>query len=189
MSLTFSINIGTSTEASNYNIIGATAVDFTSVLDVLYDNTNKEITLEDCKISAARSMQIDVSWVKFVAQTSSLMAFVAEKEIKTLFGLFRKKQTLLRIIDKTGVVKLQRNNALVESTDAENVLNILENIINDLTDFGDAGRSLPDIHLLVGARIISLAGLAELEQAIALAKAELENLPNGVPIVIVASIK
>jgi hypothetical protein len=117
------------------------------------------------------------------------MAFVAEKEIKTLFGLFKSKQSLLRIIDKTGVVKLQRNNALVESTTTENVIEILENIINDLTDFGDAGRSLPDIHLLVGARIISLAGLAELEQAIVLAKTELENLPNDAPIVIVASIK
>jgi hypothetical protein len=47
--MTFSINIGTSTEASNYNIMGATAVDFTSVLDVLYDNTNKEINPEDIR--------------------------------------------------------------------------------------------------------------------------------------------
>lgn len=169
------------------NIVRATAFGTTELRKD--DNTNKEITLEDCKISAARSMQIDVSEVQLVAKTSSLMAFVAEKEIKTLFGLFKKKQTLLRIIDKTGVVKLQRNNALVESTITENVIEILENIINNLTDFGDAGRSLPDIHLLVGARIISLAGLAELEQAIVLAKTELENLPNDAPIVIVASIK
>ena len=47
--MTFSINIGTSTEASNYNIIGATAVDFTSVLDVLYDNINKEINPKDIR--------------------------------------------------------------------------------------------------------------------------------------------
>ena len=85
-------------------------------------------------------------------------------------------------------MRLQRNNALVESTEAENVLNSLEIVINDLTDFGDAGRSLPDIHLLVGARIISLSGLVELAQVIALAKTELENLPNDAPIIIVASI-
>lgn len=106
-----------------------------------------------------------------------------------MFGLFKTKQKLLRIIDKTGVVRLQRNNALVESTDVENALSSLENIINNLTDFGDAGRSLPDIHLLVGARIINLAGLAEVEQALALAKTELENLPKDTPMVIVASVK
>jgi hypothetical protein len=47
--MTFSINIGTSTEASNYNIMGATAVDFTSVLDVLHDNINKEINPKDIR--------------------------------------------------------------------------------------------------------------------------------------------
>ena len=47
--MTFSINIGTSTEASNYNIMGATAVDFTSVLDVLQDNINKEINPKDIR--------------------------------------------------------------------------------------------------------------------------------------------
>lgn len=47
--MTFSIYIGTSTEAANYNIIGATAVDFTSVLDVLHDNTNKEVNPKDIR--------------------------------------------------------------------------------------------------------------------------------------------
>lgn len=47
--MTFSINIGTSTEASNYNIIGATAVDFTPILDVLHDNTDKEINPKDIR--------------------------------------------------------------------------------------------------------------------------------------------
>ena len=84
---------------------------------------------------------------------------------------------------------MQRSNALVESTQIADALGLLEKIITDLTDFGDAGRSLPDIHLLVGARIISLSGLAEIEQAIALAKTELENLSSDVPIVIIASIK
>lgn len=169
------------------NIVRATAFGTTELRKD--ENTKKVVTLEDCKLSAVRSMQIDASLVKLEAQTSSLMAFVAEKEMKTLFGLFKTKQKLLRVIDKMGVVRLKRNNVLLESTDAENTLNLLEKILNDLTDFGDAGRSLPDIHLLVGARIISLSGLAETEQALVLAKTEIENLPNDAPIVIVASIK
>lgn len=169
------------------NVVKATAFGTTEFRK--NENVEQVITLEDCKISAARSMQLASSEVELVAQTSFLMVFTAQKEIKTLFGLFKKKQQLLRIIDKTGVVRLQRNNAVVEAIDAENALSLLENIINDLTDFGDAGRRLPDIHLLVGARIINLAGLAEIEQAIVLAKTELENLPNNAPVVIVASVR
>ncbi|HXG84885.1 MAG TPA: hypothetical protein VNI84_12755, partial [Pyrinomonadaceae bacterium] len=56
-----------------------------------------------------------------------------------------------------------------------------------LTDFGDAGRALPDIHLLVGARIVNLSGLAELEQVLALAETELETSEKDEKIVIIAS--
>lgn len=169
------------------NIVKATAFGTTELRKE--DNANKDTTLDDCKAAAARSMQLPESVVRLTAKTASLMAFTAEKEVKSLFGLFKSKQRLLRVIDKTGVVRLQRNNVLVESTEVANVISTLENIINDLTDFGDAGRSLPDIHLLVGAKIINLAGLAEAEQALALAKTELENVSKDDTIVIVASLK
>lgn len=42
--MTYSINTGTSTQATTYDIIGATSVDLTSVLEALHDNTNKEIS-------------------------------------------------------------------------------------------------------------------------------------------------
>jgi hypothetical protein len=43
MAATFSINIGQSTEATTYNLIGSTSVDLTQVLDVIKDNTSKQI--------------------------------------------------------------------------------------------------------------------------------------------------
>lgn len=86
-------------------------------------------------------------------------------------------------------MRLQRNNAETTATTVAQVEFELENTINKLTDFGDAGRTLPDVHLLVGARIINLSGLADAAQAIALAKTELENMPPDEKIVIVASLK
>jgi len=44
--MTYSINTGTSTQATVYNIIGASSVDLTDVLTDLHDNTDKEITPE-----------------------------------------------------------------------------------------------------------------------------------------------
>ncbi len=44
--MTFSINTSTSTQATTYDIIGATSVDLSSVLTALYDNTDKEISPE-----------------------------------------------------------------------------------------------------------------------------------------------
>ena len=46
---TYSINTGTSTQAMAYNIIGATAIDLSPVLDILKDNTDKEINPKDIR--------------------------------------------------------------------------------------------------------------------------------------------
>ena len=169
------------------NLVRATAFGTTELKKD--DNTIKNVTFDDCKTIAARSMQADISSVKSVGETTNFFVFTVEKETQTFFGLFKTRQTAVRIIDKTGVIRLQRNQAQVNSTTISDVLIELENVISQLTDFGDAGRSLPDIHILVGSRIINLSGLADMEQALALAKTELENRENTEGVVIVASQK
>jgi len=145
--------------------------------------------VDECRKSAARSMQIETERVRLAGETSALYVFSAEKETKTFFGLFTQIKQLVRVTDKTGVILLQRQNAEVIETDVSETIKNLEAVINKLTDFGDAGRSLPDIHLLFGTRIVNLSGLAELEQAIVLAKTELENLPDDTSVVVVAAPK
>ena len=169
------------------NLVRATAFGTTELKKD--DNTIKNVTFDDCKTIAARSMQADISTVTLAGETSNFFIFTVEKETQTFFGLFKTRQTAVRIIDKTGVIRLQRNHAQVNSTTISDVLTELENVISQLTDFGDAGRSLPDIHILVGSRIINLSGLADMEQALALAKTELENRENTEGVVIVASQK
>jgi N-methylhydantoinase A len=169
------------------NLVRATAFGTT---ELKHDKDPSIIsTFEDCKTSAARSLQTDVSKVKLVGETTTLYVFSTEIETSSFFGLFKTQHTALRVTDKTGVVRLQRNKAEVHATTISNVLTELETVILNLTDFGDAGRSLPDIHLLVSRRIINLSGLADLEQALALAKTELEDMPSDEKVVIVASKK
>jgi hypothetical protein len=143
--------------------------------------------VEGCRQSAARSMKIPESEVALAAETEGLYIFTSETKTKSFFGLLVNTRQMVRIVDKTGVVRLQRNNAEVHSANVENIGRNLELIITKLTDFGDAGRALPDIHLLIGSRIVNLSGLAELEQAVALARTELENLHEEEKLVIVAA--
>ncbi|MBA4182543.1 MAG: hydantoinase/oxoprolinase [Acidobacteria bacterium] len=145
--------------------------------------------LQGCRQAAARSMKTDESIIELKSETSELYVFTAEILTKTFFGLFDSSKQLARVVDKTGVVRLQRSHAEVYPTTVGNIARELEFMITKLTDFGDAGRDLPDIHILVGARIVNLSGLAEMEQAIALAKTELENLSADESVVIVAAPK
>ena len=142
---------------------------------------------DDAQSAAARSLKTDESSIVAAAEIAGFYVFTHEILTKTFLGLFARKQLAVRVVDKTGVVRLQRNNAEIHLSTVENATRELENAITKLTDFGDAGRALPDIHLLVGARIINLAGLAELEQVLALATTELENLADGEKIVVIAA--
>jgi hypothetical protein len=52
---TYSINTGTSTETMAYDIIGATAIDLSPILNILKDNTDKEINPKDIRDSILTS--------------------------------------------------------------------------------------------------------------------------------------
>jgi N-methylhydantoinase A len=144
---------------------------------------------DGCQTAAARSMKVEESEVELKAETSNLYAFASEIRTKSFFGLFENSKQMIRVLDKTGVVRLQRGNAEVHETTAKNIAPTLENVIGVLTDFGDAGRALPDIHLLIGAKIVNLSGLAEMNQAVILAETETETLAAGEKIIVVATAK
>jgi hypothetical protein len=147
------------------------------------------LDLEGCRAMAARSMQIEPSEVRLAGETSGLYVFAAERTTKTLFGLFTRTKRSVRITDHTGVVLLQRSDAEIASSHVASIELDLDNVITRLTDFGDAGRTLPDIYVLVGRRLINLSGLADAEQAQTLSRAELDALPADEPLVIIAAPK
>ena len=169
------------------NVVRATAFGTTELRQ--NDGLSGEQTVDECRNSAARSMQTAVENVTLAGEASTLYVFASEHRTTTFLGLFNRMLRPVRVTDKTGVVMLQRRNAEVVETTVGETVKALDEIINRLMDFGDAGRSLPDVHMLFGARIVNLSGLAEVEQAIALAKTELENLPDRERVVIVAAAK
>jgi hypothetical protein len=145
----------------------------------------QKASLEACQNTAARSLKCAVEEVALHGETKGLLVFGATHTHSRFWGLFKRQDLAIRIVDRNGVIRLQRPKVELRSTTVAGTLTQLEKLINQLTDFGDAGRSLPDIQLVVGSRIIHLTGLAELNQALALARTELEHLPSEEAVVIV----
>ncbi len=169
------------------NLVRATAFGTTELKRE--EGAARAYDVESCRVAAARSMQVAPEIVRLAAETSGLYVFIAPRSTRALFGLFKTTRRMVRVTDRTGVVRLQRGHAEVHSSSVGHIALDLENIITRLTDFGDAGRALPDVHVLVGARLINLSGLATAAQAIELAQAELESLAPDEPLTIVAAPK
>jgi hypothetical protein len=150
------------------------------------DEHAAEQGIEHCRAAAARSLQVDAGAVVLSGEVGNFLVFTAEQETRSFFGLLKSSRPMLRVLDRTGVVRLQRGAAHVVSTDRQHLNDELTRMVEALTDYGDAGRTIPDIFILYGARLANFAGLAALEQVLALAEVELRALDASTRLLAIA---
>lgn len=140
----------------------------------------------DCRRTAARSMRLEPEAVQLAAETSAFWVFTGEQVTQSFWGLFTARRAQMRVVDRTGVIRLQRGVARVSTTTLAKLKEELTRAVEALTDYGDAGRTIPDIFILYGARLANFSGLAELEQVLALTGVELQSLDPATPLVVLA---
>ena len=153
------------------------------------DLTIQELTDDEIRQIAADAMRTESGKVQIHARTKFLNAVTTVRTRKRLGGLFRETVQNLRVVDREGVIRLQLNDCLVIEEQIQNVKTRLSALIPELTTYGDAGALVPDLFLLVSARIIDLTGLIELNQIIALMDVELRHFPPTENVVLIASLK
>ncbi|MFN7946575.1 MAG: hydantoinase/oxoprolinase family protein [Blastocatellia bacterium] len=169
------------------NLVRATAMGTTEMrLRRNGDGERQSPGVEQCREIAARSMRIESGAVRLAAETAGLLVFTGEDETRSFFGLFSSKREMLRVLDRTGVVRLQRGQARISETTLAQLDDELTRAVEQLTDYGDAGRTIPDVFILYGSRVANFSGLAELDQVLALAEVELRTLDPKVKLIVIA---
>jgi N-methylhydantoinase A/oxoprolinase/acetone carboxylase beta subunit len=126
-------------------------------------------------VAAGRALRADASLVRVVARTVAFIAVEANR--------------CIAIVDERGVVRLIAPRAVVIATSAGRLEGAIGAAIEEHTTYGDVGRALPDLWLLVGARIVELTGLTSTEDAVALATDDIAGLSEDVSIAIVSVAK
>ena len=138
---------------------------------------------------AARSMRVSVDALCLSAKTTFLNVITSTIEKKRLLGLISQRQQGTRVIDYEGVIRLQLKDAQIRQCKASSVLATVHQLIEELTVFGDAGALIPDIFLLISARILDLTGLVDASQIAALIDVELNKVSTVESLVVIASKK
>ncbi|MCI0511588.1 hydantoinase [candidate division KSB1 bacterium] len=138
---------------------------------------------------AARTLKTSPEQVILKVQTAFLKVFTVSRVTKRWLGLVRQISQPIRVIDQEGVIRLQLDNAQAMSTQVADVRQQIEHDIEQFTSYGDAGALVPDLFLLVAAKIIDLTGLVQVNQIMALVDIELKSLPAQEPIVVIAARK
>ena len=148
------------------------------------DLSKKSPGEESLKKIAADSMGIDAKDVSVLARAGKWLVFKGTKT-ETRFIIFKKTHTPVRVIDREGVVRLQKNYGDAIITRKAGLLEELASLIDLNTDYSDAGGRLPLVYVYYGEKQLDLSGLAEKSQIISVAKMELERIGDEEDIAVV----
>ncbi len=153
------------------------------------DTAVHDLAEEDLLAICATSLRTKKENLYVAGRTFHLSAVVCKETTSRFFGLFRHEQLKLRVIDKDGTIRLQLNDCLVESVRNTAVRSKIKEMIETLTTFGDAGAVIPNIFLLVSAKIVDLTGLINESQIMALVELETSKALPSDEILVVAAVK
>lgn len=140
---------------------------------------------------AAKSLRLAASDVSEVCRSNYFTIYGAKrKRHAELFGIklpiFGTEAFSLRVVDLEGVVRLQATSGAAKSTTKEAAEDTISELIEAHSLWGDAGKTIPDIMLLLGAKIIDLSGLLNESQVLTLARPELASLPANHNVLVLA---
>ncbi|MEW8997431.1 MAG: hydantoinase/oxoprolinase family protein [Thermoanaerobacter sp.] len=171
---------------SQKNIVRAIATGATELRSK--DILNKNLGREEIKKIAAQSMKFESAKnVQIIDETGSMYIVKSIEHRKKFLGLLSQKIESVMVIDKEGVIRLNKNNGKVYRTNITNFENYLNKALEQNIFYGDGGAEIPDCFIILPNRIVDLSGLIDKEQIISLAKVEIGGLSDNDRILILLS--
>ncbi|MGH7684076.1 MAG: hypothetical protein ACREMT_07015, partial [Vulcanimicrobiaceae bacterium] len=144
---------------------------------------------EERRKAAAQSMAASPEAVELAAQTPEFSVYKAAIRPSGPFARFSKPKDAVRVVDREGVVRLRLGDARLFQARSGDVTQEVRNVLERFTTYGDAGKMLPSLHLLVRDKIVSLSGLPDAELIVSAAADHVRSADPGEPSVIVAEVR
>ena len=149
--------------------LGSTEVKTTDLLKECTEREARELAAEDL-----RSKPEDIT---LVGQTSNFY----------VYNVDMKGRQPLRILDKKGFIKVQRNDGQVVLARASSYRSTVSRMWEELSIFKADAILRPDYYLCVGARVMDFNGTGELEQILMLMDVEMQTVDANDQVIIVGA--
>jgi N-methylhydantoinase A/oxoprolinase/acetone carboxylase beta subunit len=131
---------------------------------------HRQIGEADARAIAAQSMGVPLDRTHLAAATDGMRLIQASID----------GRQPLRAVDLEGAIRIQRSNAHVERAHASDALALLR---------ARWDPAPAEMFLVLGAHVIDLGGLSSRDQALAVARTELEGVPADTTVLLVAALK
>ena len=165
------------------NILRAVATGATEFK--MSDSTNKILSSDELHGIATKSLRLPAENVSEVAATGKWHVFDGQYT-KRIFGIFPTRKHSVRVLDRNGVVCLQREGLGVIVTTKHKLADDVQTLFEETVAYGTVGEQLPGLFAYFGEKQIDLSGLASREQIISVLDTELEFVPDDEKIILLA---
>lgn len=166
---------------SEHNIVRALATGSTEFRSK--DLNQKKLSKEELQSAALEAMQ--TSDVKNTANTGRWSVFESQNISKKMFGLIKKKQNCLVVLDHEGVARFINPNAN-SITFMKKKIEVFEQFLFDNTSYGDANAVIPRVYMFYREKMLDLSGMQTTEQLKAMMYEEIDSLDEDENIIAVA---
>lgn len=151
------------------------------------DITKRKLPIDEIVNKVAENMDVPKTAVQIAAQSSAMYVMQHVIEKKKFFGLFKSVTKPTNVVDEEGVIRLQKRDGKVFPCNGSNWNSTLVRALDNLTEYNDGGKTLPNTYVIFGKRIIDLSGLIDEDHVIALAKVELAAVMEKDQLIILCS--
>lgn len=141
---------------------------------------------EELAAIAADSLGAEPSALVRAADNGRMIAFTYDT-YKKQFLFLKKKIRTLRLIDRDGVIRLQKKNATVQECRKAEWRTRVEELIEEHTIHSDGGAEIPNLYVALGGRIIDMAGMQSAGQILSLCQVELSGVPGEERLILICT--
>lgn len=167
------------------NMVRAIAIGTTELRSK--DLTKRKLTEEEIRKIAAEHMDAPENTV-YTAVSNGMMYAMQHKMLrKKFFGIFKSVTKPTVIVDEEGVVRLQKKNGKVYGANGDNWESVLLQAVENMTEYNDGGKTMPNTYVIFGKRILDLSGLLDEAQIKSLAEVELAAVRKDDTLMILTS--
>lgn len=142
------------------------------------------ITDAELRARAAQLMGVEADQAQVAARTPHFTVYAAEVVTKRFLGLMKSRRAPWAVLDSRGGVRARAEDGEVLPTRTSKAADDLRAACDRRASFGDAGRSLPPAHLVVGRKVLDLSGLADLDARAALCGDEVAGAADDDPVLL-----
>lgn len=155
------------------NLVRATATGSVAFVaqDLLQQTVSEEERVKALKEAAPREQTLTLK-----GQTDTLYVYESQRSEKYFLNLFTRTKQTVWVTDGRGGVKLQVPGGKLVSSPGESWHRSLEKVLQQHTDYGDAGALLPAVHVVAGRKLVDLTSLQTTEQVLGFAQQELQQM-------------